>query len=132
MKIVNYKSYLFVIYFKFVLFQKFISSILLFKHPFYLIFTLIHYFIFVMILSSVTIIYLIIITIIITIIIIIITIIIVIIIIINKFALLLLLVIILNIPFFILIFNIRTIDIDMIFFKIIISMVFNPDLFKFL
>ena len=125
MKIANYKSYLFVIYFKFVLFQKFISSILLFKHPFYLIFTLIHYFIFVMILSSVTIIYLIIITIIITIII-------VIIIIINKFALLLLLVIILNIPFFILIFNIRTIDIDMIFFKIIISMVFNPDLFKFL
>ena len=121
MKIANYKSYLFVIYFKFVLFQKFISSILLFKHPFYLIFTLIHYFIFVMILSSVTIIYLIIITIII-----------VIIIIINKFALLLLLVIILNIPFFILIFNIRTIDIDMIFFKIIISMVFNPDLFKFL
>ena len=129
MKIANYKSYLFVIYFKFVLFQKFISSILLFKHPFYLIFTLIHYFIFVMILSSVTIIYLIIITIIIIIITIII---IVIIIIINKFALLLLLVIILNIPFFILIFNIRTIDIDMIFFKIIISMVFNPDLFKFL
>jgi hypothetical protein len=65
MKIANYKSYLFVIYFKFVLFQKFISSILLFKHPFYLIFTLIHYFIFVMILSSVTIIYLIIIIIII-------------------------------------------------------------------
>jgi len=120
MKIANYKSYLFVIYFKFVLFQKFISSILLFKHPFYLIFTLIHYFIFVMILSSVTIIYLIIIIIIIVIIII------------NKFALLLLLVIILIIQFFILIFNIRTIDIDMIFFKIIISMIFNPDLFKFL
>jgi len=122
MKIANYKSYLFVIYFKFVLFQKFISSILLFKHPFYLIFTLIHYFIFVMILSSVTIIYLIIIIIII----------IIVIIIINKFALLLLLVIILIIQFFILIFNIRTIDIDMIFFKIIISMIFNPDLFKFL